>query len=238
MSAGLRGVPLARLELMSAAGREMAVAERALAKQGLNVVGRLLRDEGTFYEWDHYPPGDVYDRQHGAQYFYHAHGAAQRAPAEHGHFHTFLRPPAPDPAAPGARKASAEAAPPHHLIAIAVDHASQPIRLFTVNRWVTEDAFIDASATIALLDRFILDTARPSRWVNRWLAAVIRLFRPEIERLLHARDEELAAWRSAHPGEDPLADHGLEILSELTVSVPAQRDAVARAIARATGNRS
>jgi hypothetical protein len=237
VSGGLQGVPLARLELMAAAGREMAAAERALAKQGFNVVGRLLRDEGPFYEWDHYPPGDVYDRLHGAQYFYHAHGAAQRPAAEHGHFHTFLRPAGPDPLTLSGHTGSGEGAPLHHLIAIAVDHASQPIRLFTVNRWVTQDVFIDASATIALLDRFILDTARPSRWVNRWLAAATRLFRPEIERLLRERDEALAAWRPTHPGEDPLGAHELEILSELPVSVAAQRDAVARAVGRATKDR-
>ena len=52
MTDDLRSVPLARLELMDAAGRELAAAERALERQGFNVVGRLLRDEGTFYEPD------------------------------------------------------------------------------------------------------------------------------------------------------------------------------------------
>ena len=55
--AGLSDVAL--MELMAAAGREVMAAERALAKQGFNVVGRLLRDEGPFYAWDHYPAGDV-----------------------------------------------------------------------------------------------------------------------------------------------------------------------------------
>ena len=190
MTDDLRSVPLARLELMDAAGRELAAAERALERQGFNVVGRLLRDEGTFYEWDHYPAGDVYDPHHGAQYFYHAHAAAQRAAEEHGHFHTFIRPGAKDRL--------------HHLVAIAVDHRSQPIRLFTVNRWVTEDD---------------------------WLAALVRMFRPEIEALLHQRDAAIAAWQSRHAGEDPLAARDIEIMSERAISVAAQVDAVARALA-------
>ena len=217
MTDDLRSVPLARLELMDAAGRELAAAERALERQGFNVVGRLLRDEGTFYEWDHYPAGDVYDPHHGAQYFYHAHAAAQRAAEEHGHFHTFIRPGAKDRL--------------HHLVAIAVDHRSQPIRLFTVNRWVTEDDWLAAGPTVGLLDRFVLDGAEPSRWVNRWLAALVRMFRPEIEALLHQRDAAIAAWQSRHAGEDPLAARDIEIMSERAISVAAQADAVARALA-------
>jgi hypothetical protein len=218
VSSDLHSLPLARLELMAAAGREMAAAERALARQGFNVVSRLLRDEGTFYEWDHYPAGDVYDPLHGAQYFYHAHAAAQRVAREHGHFHTFVRCQKPDKL--------------HHLVAIAMDHGGRPIRLFTVNRWVTEDDWADAKTAIRLLDRFVLDGAKPSRWLNRWLAGLVRLFRPQIEHLLHRRDATIAVWRSSH-GADAFAARELEVLSEVAISLPAQTDAVSRAIAQA-----
>jgi hypothetical protein len=221
VSTNLRSLSLARLELMAAAGREIAAAERALARNGFNVVSRLLRDEGPFYEWDHYPTGDVYDPRHGAQYFYHAHAAALRAPEEHGHFHTFLRGEKTDKL--------------HHLVAIAMDHGGRPIRIFTVNRWVTEDDWVDARAAIRRLDRFILDGSKPSRWVNRWLAALIRLFRPEIEHLLQCRDATLAAWRAEHRGADAFAARDLEVLSEIEISVAAQTDALERAMARAPG---
>jgi hypothetical protein len=217
----LRGLAPARLELMAAAGREIANAERALARQGFNPVSRLLRDEGNFYEWDHYPVGDVFDARHGAQYFYHAHSAAQRGAEEHGHFHTFIRPAGPESL--------------HHLIAVAVDHASRPIRLFTVNRWVTQDSWLAAPDTIALLNRFVVDAPRPSRWVNRWLAALLRLFRPEIEHLLRERDAAIAAWRARNAGEDPLEARALEILSQMPVSVAAQADAVQRALVAHAG---
>ena len=203
---------------MAAAGREVAASEQALARHGYNVVGRLLRDEGPFYVWDHYPHGDVFDARHGAQYFYHAHGAAERNEREHGHFHSFVRP--------------AESGRLHHLVALSVDHASQPFRLFTVNCWVTEDSWIAAPAAIRLLDRFILDGARPSRWVNRWLAAVLRLFRPQIEHLLIRRDAALAAWQARHPGRDPFTARELEILSEIEISTAVQTDGVSRALTR------
>jgi len=207
-----------RLEAMALAGHEVIRAERALARQGFNVVARLLRDEGTFYEWDHYPAGDVRDPASGAQYFYHAHVAAERPAGEHGHFHCFLR--------------VAGTGLLHHLVAVAMDDRGRPTRLFTVNRWVTDDSWIDASSAIRLLDRFHLDAARPSRWVNRWLEALLRLFRPEIETLLRQRDRRLADWRQRNPGLDALADRGLATLSETAISIDARIEELSRALAR------
>jgi hypothetical protein len=239
MKAGLARLPAARLELMAIAGGEVVSAERALARQKTSAVGRLLRDEGTFYEWDHFPSGDIYDPASGAQYFYHAHGVApkavgeggkfhnllppahsgaQRSASEHGHFHTFLRPEGSDT--------------PCHVIAIAMDFNGRPNRLFTVNRWVTEEGWLEAGQLIGLLDRFVIDLARPSRWVNRWLCGLLRLFRPQIEELLCERDAAIAAWLRGHPGQDPYSARELEILSQAEISLPAQIDGVARALAR------
>jgi hypothetical protein len=239
MTAKLAGLSTVRLELMAVAGGELATAERTFARQKTSVVARLLRDEGTFYEWDHFPAGDIYDPVSGAQYFYHAHGAApknvgdegkfhnlmppahsgaQRRASEHGHFHTFLRPAGSDT--------------PCHVIAIAMDYHGRPNRLFTVNRWVTEEGWADAPLLIALLDRFAIDQPRPSRWVNRWLGALLRLFRPQIEDLLRQRDQAIAEWSRRHPGVDPYLARELEILSQLDISLTAQIDAVARALAR------
>ncbi len=51
---------------------------RVVAKTGGNIVGEALRGQGTFYEWNHYPKGDVYDSETHPQYYYHAHAAGQR----------------------------------------------------------------------------------------------------------------------------------------------------------------
>lgn len=218
MSRALAAVAFPRLEAMALAGHELIRAERALSRQGFNVVARLLRDEGTFYEWDHYPAGDLHDRQSGAQYFYHAHGAAERRTGEHGHFHCFVR--------------VAGSGLLHHLVAVAMNDRGRPARLFTVNRWVTDDSWIDAAGAIRLLDRFHLDEPKPSRWVNRWLQALPRLFRPEIESLLRRRDQRLAEWRRRHPGMDALASRELETLSETAISIDARIDELRRVLAR------
>lgn len=240
MAARLAGVSQSRLELMALAGAEVTAAERAFARQETSVVARLLRDEGTFYEWEHFPTGDIYDAVSGAQYFYHAHGAtpkrvgtegkfhnlapaahsgAQRPVHEHGHFHTFLR-------------QSGGKAPPSHIVAIAMDFHGRPNRLFTANRWVTQETWIEAPRLIGMLDRFTVDLARPSRWVNRWLAAMLRLFRPQIEDLLRQRDSALAEWGRRHPGLDAGNARELEIPSQREISLADQIDRVARALAQ------
>ena len=56
-------LPKSRLESMHAAGLEAIDCIRVLAKMGDNIVGELLSGAEGFYEWDHYPDGDVYDHE-------------------------------------------------------------------------------------------------------------------------------------------------------------------------------
>lgn len=192
----------AALEAMARAGRDVHEVERVLARTGDNVVGEIIKGAETFYEWNHYPDGDVYDAETGSQFFYHAHPADLRA-GEHGHFHAFLRPAGmPD----GVRPAEvADLAMPEdendalsHLIGISMDSYGAPVCLFTTNRWVTGEIWYDGADVVRMLDRFEIGHARPSWPVNRWIGAMIRLFRPQIELLLAERDATVAAWDAEH----------------------------------------
>ncbi len=55
----------------------------------------MLRGHGEFRDWDHYPPGNVYDSRSHSLFYYHTHPyhghPAMRRDDEYGHFHTFLR---------------------------------------------------------------------------------------------------------------------------------------------------
>lgn len=232
----LAAEPPERLRSMAAAGAELLEIHRLLAKTGDNVVGELLRGAGTFYQWQHYPEGDVYDAETHAQYYYHAHPPEQRFPGEHGHFHTFLRPfgmPAgirPAPTAAGQAKGDDNAAL-SHLVAVAMDDRGRPLRLFTVNRWVTGETWYRGADVAAMLDRFTVDQVRPSWAVNRWLTALLRLYRPEIERLLAARDATVAAWARRHPSAEVLDDRRLEVTSWIDIDPAARLEAVRRALA-------
>src|SRR5258708_7682292 len=66
---------LTELRIMSEAGREIRECYRALAKTGDNIVGEVLRDQGIFREWDHYPHNEVYDAVTHAQFYYHRPGS-------------------------------------------------------------------------------------------------------------------------------------------------------------------
>ena len=56
----LRRLSRSELKRMAAAGREVAECEAVSAKTGDTVVGELLRHQ-PFFEWDHYPAGEVFD---------------------------------------------------------------------------------------------------------------------------------------------------------------------------------
>ena len=230
----LAALPRERLERMEAAGAVVLECHRVLAKTGGNIVGELLRGVETFYEWDHYPAGDVYDHETHAQFYYHAHPQDLRG-GEHGHFHTFLRPrgmpdgfrPAPLP----------DYAPPEdpndalsHLIGISMDRYGVPIRLFSTNRWVTGETWYAADQVVQMVDRFEIDHAQPSWPVNRWITAMVRLFHPQIVGLVRARDEAVDAWAARHPDRNVHEDRELEITSVLDIDVDAQIRGVGRAL--------
>jgi len=220
---------------MATAGREVAECEAVLARTGDTVVGELLRGQ-PFFEWDHYPPGEVFDPETRALYYYHAHPPEQRDPDEHGHFHTFLKaadlPPEIRPLpVPGAGPESARDGGLAHFVAIAMDAQSRPYRLFTTNRWVTGESWYRAQDVIGLIDRFQVGHARPSWPANRWITAILALFRPQIAMLLEERDRSLSAWTQAHPDADPTEDRRLEIVSSLPISVADQLRAVDAALA-------
>ena len=227
-------LPRARLEAMYSAGEEVFECLRVLEKADLNVVGEVLRAQGTFYELEHYPPQDVFDSDTQSQYYYHAHRGIA---GEHGHFHAFLRAPGmPEGVGPvpygGAEQWPARDDALAHLIAISMDGYGRPIGLFTVNRWVAADAWYPARDVIRMLERFEIDHAYPSWPVNRWITAMLRFFRPQVEWLILRRDEAVARWASAHPGVDVFEDRRLEVTSELAVTVEEQFAQVREALGR------
>ncbi len=212
-----------RLEDMAAAADEVLECCRVLACTGGNLVGELLRDVETFYEWNHYPEGDVFDHQSHSQFYYHAHPQGERG-NEHGHFHTFLRPLGMPAGVKPALVADFEAPEGEndalsHLIAISMDELGVPIRLFAVNRWVTGEVWYSANDVRAMLACFVIDHAQPSWPVNRWVSAMIRLYRPQIGALLDARDAAVEAWAKAHPDQNVFEDRDFDMTSSIEIDI-------------------
>ena len=200
-----------------AAGREALFWERVLAKSGANAVGEALAGHGTFYQWSHYPPGDVYDAETGSQWYYHAHPKSER-PGEHGHFHTFRR--------LGERVV--------HLVAVSADGHGRAVQLFTTNRWVTGESWAPAEDAMLLLAGFDVVLARPSWPLNRWLSSLLRFYAPAVRELLVERDAAVRAWRDRHPDvTDVHEDRRLEVASARTIDLAGDVASLEKALAGA-----
>lgn len=219
----LTALPRERLERMLEAGVDILECYRVLGKAKSNVVAEVLRGQGTFYEWTHYPKGDIYDQDTHSQYFYHAHPTELRA-GEHGHFHSFLRvkgfPSGIEPVPyegeaewPSGDKALS------HLIGISMNPQGFPIRIFTANRWVTGEAWYRAEDVRRMVEGFLIDHAHPSWPANRWISGMLRLFKPEIDALIEERDAAITSWEDLSPDKDVFEDRGLEITSFEDISV-------------------
>ena len=226
---------LGRLRKMAKAGDEILEAFRLLGESETNAVAQVLAHQGAFCKDEHYPRDDVCDSGTGSQYYYHAH---RLEAGEHGHFHTFVRAKAipasyrPAPIASQAVRPVGEDAI-CHLVAISMDRAGIPIRLFTTNQWVTGETFYSARETIRLIDRFSIDLVHPCLATNRWITAMIPLFRPQIEALLIERDRVISAHAMRYETRDVLEDEALEITSEVAIDIDEQIAGIDRALAAA-----
>jgi len=226
----LSQLPVPTLQAMQQSAQKIQHCYKLLKKheQYGNVVREVLRDQGKFYELDHYPKGDVHDSESHSQYFYHAHRGID---GENGHFHTFMR-----------AKGMPEAVEPveykgevqwpegddalSHLIAISMDPKGYPIGLFSTNRWVTGENWYSAEDVISMLDNFNMDLIYPSLPLNIWLTETVRLFRPQIEQLLIERDAAIENWKAKHPDKDVFEDRDLEVTSSLLIDVDTQLETV------------
>lgn len=207
----------AELERLADAAAVIVECIGELEARGSNLVAEILNGH-DFIEYDHYPPDDIYDPQSHAQYYFHAHPPERGAWNDYGHFHTFLRPrgmPAGvHPLALGQTLPKADSNDAlSHLIGISMNRAGRPVQLFTTNRWVTDETWYAADDVIAMLDHFTVDLAKPSRPLNRWITAMLILFRSDIETLIKERDMTIVQWRDTHPDRDVFEDRALEITS-------------------------
>ena len=236
----LSSIEISKLEIMMTAGERIQDCYRVLRKSSANVVGEVIKGPGEFFEWDHYPKGDVYDNETHAQYYYHAHPSETRIDklgAEHGHFHTFVRPLGmPKGIKPVGladyKKPKVKNDDICHLIGISMDRHGLPVRLFTVNRWVTGETWYKADDVMKILDKFEIDLAYPSWPVNIWIGALLRLFRPQIDRLIEDRDLAIAGHEGAHPGTNAYEDRALEVTSFVAINVEKQINLVRKELGR------
>jgi hypothetical protein len=227
-----RHVSRERLEHMSRAADVLIRVLEDTAAHGGHIVGDLI-GKSVFTVGDHYPSDDAYDPTTGATFFYHAHDGGSREFPEHGHFHCFVE-----------KAAVAAAAAPLqrpnrpkrnwglcHLVAVSMDRSGVPMRLFTTNQWVTKEWLYPAPVVIDLVNHFELKEPGTVTPAGEWITSLVALFRPQIEFLLHRRDQVFLRHRKTRPARTVYTDRTLEIASQIEIDIDRQIAAVDHALA-------
>ena len=172
---------------------------------------------------DHYPKGDRIDHNTGAQYFYHCHRENLET-EEHGHFHCFLRckhipkhiKPTP---LPDENKNNDN--PMTHIVAIAMNRYGQPIRLFSVNQWISYEVWFEAQHTSRFIKQFKMTKQDLLYWqvLDRWVEGMLHLFAPQIQWINNARDIAISHHKTIYPDSNVYQDHRFDLLSEIPINL-------------------
>ena len=175
------------------------------AQRGSNLARAAMAGATRCVALEHYPRHDVVDRRNGSRFFYHAHASRRRPDDEHGHFHVFC-----DGCTPGDY---------FHLVGISLNAQGLPIRLFTTNRWVTGERWRSAAEIESALHGFRLQTTGRMAPVARWIAAMLRLYAPQIMQLVRRRDLTMQR-KSQHGGWELLCeDRRLDVVSQRRITL-------------------
>ncbi|MHA7818041.1 MAG: DUF6969 family protein [Erythrobacter sp.] len=178
-------------------------------------------DEVNF--WKHYPIKDARDKYCKSRWYYHVHAAGSRDEDEHGHFHLFLhRSQLPKGLEPKVWPPQGEDCKAHvtHLVGLSIDTVGIPRAWFTVNRFVTNEFLFPAEVMIEHLPDFNVDHTAEDDLVNRFVTAMVALYRDEIAQLLRERDAKQAEL-VAQLGEEAAYEKtsGVEVLSQIPIDL-------------------
>ena len=191
-----------------------------MASEGRPLMQRVLPD-GDVHWWAHYPDDDARDAFTRSRWFYHIHAPGDRDPSEHGHFHLFLhRTQLQDASEPLGVPAEGEEAAAFvvHVAGLAINHQGLPTSWFATNRWVTDEFMYPASTVIDHLPLYNVDATEEDTTVNRFLTAMVALYRDEIAAMLLARDEALRLL------VDELGPSAYETANDILASCPIDLD--------------
>ena len=225
----LDGLPAAQIAALRQARADLFAVTAAYNALGAHPVREVLAaGPQPFTRYTHYPEGDVDDVPAGYAWYYHAHDPAESRPwEEHGHFHCWAYAKIMAPAEPLARppEGDAEGGGIVHLLGLCCSDRGAPNRLFTINRWASNEWMYPADDLAPVIDRFALDGDLPHPMVSRWLSALLRVLSPQIDWLLHERDRVLSEARARDP-EGYSEDRSIDIASTVTFDLNAHLRAI------------
>ena len=193
-----------------------------MAQEQRPLMLRVVPETGAQF-WTHYPEKDARDTFCKSRWYYHVHAPGSRDPEEHGHFHLFLhRTQLPHGLEPKVWPPQGEDCKAHvtHVVGLSIDNAGIPRAWFTVNRFVTNEFLYPADVMIDHLPDFSVDHTQEDDLVNRFVTAMVALYREEIAVLLRERDMHQAQLVAQH-GESEAYEKasGVEVLSQIPIDL-------------------
>ncbi|MEM1051558.1 MAG: hypothetical protein AAGI28_05620 [Pseudomonadota bacterium] len=192
-----------------------------MAQEQRPLMLRVVPQEGATF-WTHYPVKDARDKYCKSRWYYHVHAPGSRDDDEHGHFHLFLhRTQLPEGLEPKVWPPQGEDARAHvtHLIALSIDTNGIPRSWFTVNRFVTNEFLYPADVMIEHLPEFSVDHTAEDDLVNRFVTAMVALYREEIAILLRERDMRQAELVNEFGDDAYNKASGVEVLSQIPIDL-------------------
>lgn len=223
IAASLRALDNAHRVRVRAAADALIDCLRHFVDSGQVPLAAVIGHGATPQIWQQYQAGGAVAID-GApsvlHYYYHAHSTPGAPAGEHGHFHLFAQLGADDEGV--ARYA--------HLVAIGVDARGLPLRLFTTNRWVTDETWVLADRLIALAERIADAPAERDDSIGCWLRAQLGVFAPQIAGLLRHRDRRMAARQQDGNRPGLFEDRRMHVVSQCQVSVDRQLTVLERVV--------
>lgn len=178
-----------------------------MAEIETNPVLEVLDSDKPLEENKKYPPDLLQFNQTGWRAYYHCHPASRagnhRFQGEHGHFHIFVR---------------TQTAPEKwsHLVALAMDNMGQPLGWFTVNHWVSGEAWENADALVKHLNTIPYD--KQDSLVEYWLLSLLALNSDGVKSILYERDKVILEQNDV-TGVDCKQDKDIYLLSEIKINL-------------------
>lgn len=196
-----------------------------MAQEQRPLMLRVLPEDGESHFWKHYPKGDARDADTKSRWYYHVHAPGSRDAGEHGHFHLFLhRSQLPEGLEPKVWPPQGEDCKAHvtHLVGLSIDTVGIPRAWFTVNRFVTNEFLFPADVMIDHIPDFNVDKTSEDGLVNRFVTAMVALYRDEIAELLRERDVRHEELVGEHGEKGYERESGLEVLSQISIDLDAK----------------
>lgn len=111
-----------------------------------------------------------------------------------------------------------------HIVAIAMNRYGEPIRLFSINRWISNEIWYDAKHTLSFIKKFKMKKNDSSYWqiLDRWVEGMLHLFAPQIQWINKVRDMTISHYKTIYADDNIYEDPRLDLLSEIPINLNQQ----------------